>query len=312
MNSPVTLRLGTRGSLLARRQSDLVISSLQSLHPHLRIKTVIIKTTGDRITDRPLYEEGGKGLFVKEIEQALLERYIDIAVHSYKDLPVTMPLVDESQLIIAATPPRHDPRDLFISQTSNHINALPKAARVGTGSLRRQCQLLTKRPDLQIAPVRGNIDTRLKKLHQGEFDAIILALAGVERAGLLEPSWMNPLSIDDMLPAPGQGALALQCRFDDQTALQVLRILDDPATHTCIEAERGVVALLQGDCHSPIGALAQITNGTLHLRAMVGSRDGRPPIIHAAASSKITNPLSAVRELGATLASKGASQMLKN
>ncbi len=221
------------------------------------------------------------------------------------------PLLHDSFLRFAATPLGHDPRDLLISQKAKRIDQLPKSARVGTGSLRRQCQLLAKRPDLQIVPIRGNIDTRLKKLRQGEFDAIILALAGVERAGLLDLSWMNPLSIDEMLPAPGQGALALQCRSDDPSVSRILKTLDDPLTHICIDAERGVVALLEGDCHSPIGALAHVTDGILHLRAMVGARGGHPPIIHAASSSIITNHSLVVRQIGATLAEKGAARLLK-
>jgi hydroxymethylbilane synthase len=213
------LRLGSRASLLALAQSNLIAAELMRLHPDLQIELIPIKTTGDRITDRPLREAGGKGLFTKELEQALLRNEIDFAVHSFKDVPITMPLVDQADLITAAVPQREDPRDVLISLSARSIQALAPGARVGTGSLRRRCQLLRARPDLTIEPIRGNIDTRLQKLRRGEFDAIVLALAGLRRSGLFDPSTMFPIDPDDLLPAPGQGALSLQCRRnDDQPA----------------------------------------------------------------------------------------------
>jgi hydroxymethylbilane synthase len=275
------IRLGTRGSLLARSQSAIVTREIERLHPGIQVQTILIKTTGDQILDRPLHEVGGKGLFVKELEQALLAREIDFAVHSCKDLPVTMPLVDQSDLILAAVPARLDPRDVLISRHAATIGQLPPAAAVATGSLRRRCQLLTRRNDLRIQPARGNIDTRIKKLRSGEFDATVLALAGISRAELFDQTLMHPLSPDQLLPAPGQGALALQCRRGDQTTQAILRTLDDPASRIAVEAERAVVAALHGDCHSPIAALANIENAMLHLRAAVGRRDGDPPVIFA-------------------------------
>ena len=219
------LRLGTRTSLLAQAQSALVAGDLRLSHPDLQIVTIGIKTTGDQITDRPLYDSGGKGLFVKELEQALLAHQIDLAVHSCKDLPVTMPLVNQTDLIIGAIPLREDPRDVLISAKATTIGELPQGAIVATGSLRRRCQLLAIRPDLKIVPIRGNIDTRIKKLRVGEYDAIILALAGVNRAQLFDPSLMHPISIDELLPAPGQAALALQCRRDDHVTRDLILLL---------------------------------------------------------------------------------------
>jgi hydroxymethylbilane synthase len=275
------IRLGTRGSLLARSQSAIVVAELQRLRPDIEVRTIIIKTTGDQITNRPLYEAGGKGLFVKELEQALLAEEIDFAVHSCKDLPVTMPLVDQANLMIAAIPARLDPRDVLICRDAATIDQLPKNARVATGSLRRRCQLLAWRNDLQIQSVRGNIDTRIKKLRAGEFDAMVLAMAGVIRAELFDPSLMHPLSADEILPAPGQGALALQCRRNDHATRTLLESLDDLASRVAVDAERAIVAALDGDCHSPIAAWATIDGQMLHLRAVIGHRDGNPPVISA-------------------------------
>ena len=249
MPTSVTLRLGTRGSLLALAQSRQIAAALESLHPTLRIETTIIKTTGDTILDRPLYEAGGKGLFVKELEQAILSNNVDFAVHSFKDVPVTMPLTEQSNLQIAATPRRLDPRDLLISPTAATLDDLRPGAIVATGSLRRRCQLLAIRPDLKIVSMRGNIDTRLKKLRAGECDALILAMAGIQRADLFEP-WMHAIPPEQILPAPGQGVLALQCRRNDPATTDLLRSLDDPPTHRCVSAEREIVEILRGDCHS--------------------------------------------------------------
>jgi hydroxymethylbilane synthase len=233
----------------------------------------------------PLHELGGKGLFVKELEQALLEGNVDLAVHSFKDLPVTQPLVDQSNLLIAEVPGRSDPRDVLISMRAKRIDQLPSGATVATGSLRRRCQLLARRPDLKIAPIRGNIDTRIGALRAGKFDATILAMAGIERAGLMDASIMYPVDSGEILCAAGQGALALQCRRDDAETLRIVRPLDELAARRCVEAERAVVAALRGDCHSPIAALATIENQKLHLRANVGGRDGNPPVISASGNS---------------------------
>jgi hydroxymethylbilane synthase len=280
-NSPHILRLGTRGSLLARKQSQLIADALMQKVPGLMVQLEIISTSGDRVTDRPLYDIGGKGLFTKEIEQALLDNRIDFAVHSFKDVPITMPLVDTSELVIAAVPPREDVHDVLIGAPS--IRDLPSKARVGTSSLRRKCQLLAHRPDLQILPIRGNIDTRLRKLASKEFDAIILALAGLRRADLFDAATMNPIPVDQMLPAAGQGALALQCRKNDKTTQSALSVLMDPTTLECVDIERQIVLQLNGNCHSPIAALAQREEAGFYLRIAIGQRDGTLPIQFASA-----------------------------
>jgi hydroxymethylbilane synthase len=280
-----TLRLGTRGSLLARTQSRLVAKILEQRHAGLRVEEVVLVTSGDIITDRPLHEVGGKGLFTKELELALLRGEIDFAVHSYKDVPVTEPLIDQAELVIASVLPREDPRDVLVSLRARRIGDLPQKARVGTGSLRRRCQLLAQRPDLVIEPVRGNIDTRLRKLRDGLFDAIVLAMAGLKRVGLYDEAIMSPLEESEMIPAPGQGALALQCRRDHRRALELLGPISDISTFTCVLAERGLVRSLRGDCLSPIGAHARLVNNTIHLVAAVGARGGDLPVLHASATA---------------------------
>mgnify|MGYP001232237116 FL=1 len=304
------LRLGTRGSLLARMQSQLIADALESAHPGLNVELVIISTGGDRVQDRPLADIGGKGLFTREIEQALLRGDIDLAVHSYKDVPVTQPLVDVSGLVMAAVPKREDPRDVLISPLAERIEDLPPNARVGTSSLRRRSQLLAIRQDLDIQPIRGNVDTRLKKLQNGEFDAILLAMAGLKRSALFDSQTMHPLEPDQMLPAAGQGALALQCRADDRTTRGQVSVLNDSATEKCVDAERRLVQLLGGDCHSPIAALARIESGKLYLRAAVGSRDGGLPLIRAHAEADPSDAEIAVRQVNEHLQKQGANSIL--
>lgn len=307
-----TLRLGTRGSMLARAQSGWVARQIESLNPGLTVELVIISTSGDRITDQPLHAFGGKGLFTKELEQALLAGRVDFAVHSFKDVPVTMPLVDTSDLVIACVPAREDPRDAWISTTYASLDQLPAGATVGTGSLRRRSQLLDRRPDLKVEPIRGNIDTRLRKLREGQYDAIVLATAGLKRGSVMDETWMNPISVEDMLPAPGQGALALQCRRDDSTTRAALMKLHDPTTATCVGLERQVVLELDGDCHSPIAALATIQRDRVRLHAAVGGRDGVPPVVRAVANAPTNDPKAAVVEVMSSLNAQGARAKLKD
>ena len=289
--APNTLRLGTRGSLLATAQSRLVADALQQLHPHLNVQLVTIKTTGDRVTDRPLHEVGGKGVFTKEIEQALLDGAVDFAVHSFKDVPVTMPLVEQANLTFAAVPEREDARDVLVASRAIRIADLPKGARVGTSSPRRAAQLRALRSDVVCEPIRGNIDTRLRKLLDGQYDAILLAMAGLKRAGLFDEAAMAPVEFDEILPAAGQGALVLQCRKDDVKTIDLLRPLSDPETATCVAAERKLVELLKGDCHSPIGAYATVTKTGPLILAAVGARDGSPPVIRVAVSHETLDPV---------------------
>ena len=300
-NEQFVLRLGTRGSVLARAQSRLVAERLEQRHPGLRVELMILKTSGDIIAERPLHEFGGKGLFTKELQQALLSGQIDFAVHSFKDVPVTMPLVDRDELVIAAVPPREDARDVLVSLKAGALRDLPPGATVGTGSLRRRSHLLTLRPDLRIEPVRGNIDTRLRKVRASEFDAVVLAAAGLKRASLFDPQVMHPINPDDLLPAAGQGALAIECRRDDARTREVIGGLNDSRTATCVTAERELVRLLEGDCHSPISAFAELEGGNLILRAAVGGRGGTAPVLTARAAGPGNDPMGVARTAYNTL-----------
>jgi hydroxymethylbilane synthase len=268
---------------LAIAQSTQVAGALRALGFAVELHTV--RTSGDRIQDRPLADAGGKGLFTKELEQALIAGAVDFAVHSYKDVPVTMPLVDASELTMAAVPERADVRDVLVStDAARHgggaaaLRALRPGARVATGSLRRRCQLLAIRPDLDVVGIRGNIDTRLRKWRSGEADAVVLAAAGLVRANLFEADHMVAFDADDMVPSAGQGALALQCRADDLWTLQVLAKLDDDATRMAVDAERQVVALLEADCHSPLGVHGVYDGGVLRLTWAMGNAGGEPPV----------------------------------
>jgi hydroxymethylbilane synthase len=306
----LTLRLGTRGSLLAKTQSQLVASELEKRHKGVAVELVIIKTTADDITDKPLHEFGGKGLFTMELEQALLASKVDLAVHSFKDVPVTQPLVDTEELVIAAVPEREDPRDVFVSGSCKSIGELPQGAKVGTGSMRRKCQLLDVRPDLSVEPLRGNIDTRLRKLRDGQYDAIILAAAGLRRTGLFNESEMVMLEPYQMLPAPGQGALAIQCRRNDARTRDLLATLDDALTEQCVTAERVIVAALGGDCHSPIGALAQIDGEQMTIAAAVGARGGGLPVARARATCLATQCDGAVDDVLKSLSKQNVAALL--
>lgn len=308
---PATLRLGTRGSLLARTQSRIVADALEKRHPGVHVDLVTIKTSGDRITDRPLHDAGGKGLFTKELEQALLAGEVDLAVHSYKDVPVTMPLVDQAGLVVAAVPAREDWRDVLVSAKAKGLDELASGARLGTSSLRRRCQALQVRSDLTVEPLRGNIDTRLRKLRDGEYDAIILAAAGVRRAGLLDGNVMTFIPPDVMLPAPGQGALALQCRKDDASTRGLLAVLNDPDTAECVSAERALVAALNGDCHSPIAVLGTVEGDRLSLRAAVGARDGHPPVLRGEVTVGRGEGDRAVARVTAALEAQGVREHLR-
>jgi len=267
------IRLGTRGSPLARAQTELVCRALAAAHPELAapgaLETVAIRTTGDRITDRPLAEVGGKGLFCKELEAALLERRIDLAVHSVKDLPTWLP----DGLVLAAILPREDPRDVLIAKVPGGLDGLPRGAVVGSASLRRQAQLLGRRPDLRVVNLRGNVGTRLRKLEAGEVDATLLALAGLKRLGLA-PAGAEVLPPEVMLPAVGQGAIGVECRTDDGPLRTLLAALDDAPSSICVRAERALLAALDGSCHTPIAGYATCAGDDLRLRALVARADG--------------------------------------
>ena len=269
------VRIGTRASKLARTQSGLMqqtIAAALGAGPEDAERVaplVLITTTGDRIQDRRLLETGGKGLFVKEIEEALLDGRIDCAVHSLKDMPAAQP----PGLVIAATPEREDPRDAFLSRSGGRFEALAQGAVLGTASLRRQAQALHRRPDLKIEMVRGNVDTRLAKLDAGDMDGIVLALAGLKRLGLADrvTESFDPVEAP---PAPGQGALAIEVRAEDQDA-QWLTALHHPPTALAVAAERGALQALEGSCRTPIGAYARFDAARLALTVEALSPDGR-------------------------------------
>jgi hydroxymethylbilane synthase len=261
------LRIGSRGSQLALWQANHIATLLRGRGHEVEIS--IIKTTGDKIADVPLAKVGTKGMFTKEIEEALAAGRVDLAVHSLKDLPTEMPPGFE----IAAVPKRDDPRDVFCSSKYASIEAVPKEARVGTSSLRRQAQLKALRPDLDIHPLRGNVDTRLAKLEAGEYDAIILAAAGLNRLGKTDLI-KEIIPAEVMCPAAGQGALAVEVRAGDTATLELLSFLDDSDARTTTTCERALLGRMGGGCQVPIGALAEVRNGSLHLQAVVASPDG--------------------------------------
>jgi hydroxymethylbilane synthase len=260
---------GSRPSPLARWQTDFVLGRLRAAWPELDFRVELLVTEGDRKLDRPLPEIGGKGVFTEEIETALCDGRIDLAVHSLKDLPIGA----ARDLCLGAVSARADARDVLVSASGVGLVGLPEGARVGTSSLRRQAQLLAVRPDLKVLPLRGNVDTRLRKALQGEYEAILLAAAGLERLGLGDRA-TEYLPFEVMLPAPGQGALAVQCRADDAELLAWLSPLHDEATFRAVTAERTFLAGLGGGCSAPVAAYAEDAGGGLELRGLAASPDG--------------------------------------
>jgi hydroxymethylbilane synthase len=300
-----TLRIATRKSPLALWQANHVADRLREAHPGLKVELIGMITRGDKILDSPLAKVGGKGLFVKELEQGLLEGRADLAVHSMKDVPVDFPVELGLPVILA----REDPRDAFVSRHYPHPDDLPADARVGTSSLRRQCQLAARYPDWEILSLRGNVGSRLAKLDTGEFDAILLAAAGLKRLGLAERITLA-LEPEFSLPAIGQGAIGIECRLDDVRTRELIALLDDPATHLRITAERAFNARLQGGCQVPIAGYALLENGQIWLRGLVGEPDGSQLI-----TREIHGPAAEAETLGATLAEelleRGADAILR-
>lgn len=298
------LLIATRKSPLALWQADYVASRLKAAHPELEIEIVKISTQGDKILDAPLAKIGGKGLFVKELEQQLLEGAADIAVHSMKDVPVELP----DGLHIPVICPREDPRDAFVSNRYASLLDLPQGALVGTSSLRRQCQIRALRPDLKLIDLRGNVNTRLRKLDDGEYMAIILAAAGLKRLGW-EARITEYLAPEISLPAIGQGAVGIECRSNDPRVNNLLAPLHDETTALRVRAERAMNLRLQGGCQVPIAGYAEIEHGVLLLRGLVGKPDGTEII-----RSEIAGPPANAEELGTVLAedllARGAGQIL--
>lgn len=266
----MVLRIGTRASKLALAQAQWVLKRISAEYPDLEVELVTVTTKGDRVRDRPLSTIGGKGLFVKEIEEALQREDIDIAVHSLKDVPAELP----GNLHIGPIPEREDPCDVIISKDNASLEELPKESRIGTSSLRRAAQLLHHRPDLEIVPLRGNLDTRIRKLHSLDMHAIIVAAAGLKRMGLAGQI-TQVLPADLMLPAIGQGALGLELRLDDQQTGTMVTFLDHYPTRVAVEAERAFLKELKGGCQLPVAGFGQLTDGTLSLDGMVADVRGK-------------------------------------
>jgi hydroxymethylbilane synthase len=300
--------IGTRGSQLALWQANWVKSTLTRIHPDLSVEIIIIKTKGDKILDVPLAKVGGKGLFVKEIEEALIEKRIDLAVHSMKDMPAEIP----TGLGISAVPKREMPFDVLVSKNYGSLMDLPQGARIGTSSLRRSAQIMHKRPDIKIVPLRGNLDTRLKKLVTDNLDAVILAAAGMRRLGF-EDQITQIFDETTMLPAVGQGALAIEARVDDELIQSILHPLEHIATRIAITAERAFLKRLEGGCQVPIAGYAQIeienNNDNVRLTGLVASLDGNTII-----KETLQKPVAEAKAMGIQLAenllSRGARSIL--
>ena len=299
-----TLRLATRQSALALWQSEHVAARLRALHPGLDVQLVPMTTRGDRILDRPLAEIGGKGLFLKELEVAMVEGAADAAVHSLKDVPMEL----DGPFELAAVLERADPFDAFVSEKYTDFDALPAGARVGTSSLRRQAQLRARRKDLQVLDLRGNVNTRIAKMQAGEYDAIILACAGLDRLRLSRfirhrldaPSW---------LPAVAQGAIAVETRLGDERVRTLMQTLEHRATRTCVEAERAMNRRLHGSCTVPVAAYATLDNGVLSLEGLVGDPE-TGECIRASEVGRSTDPEGLGRLVATELMLKGADRLL--
>ncbi|ANB92308.1 porphobilinogen deaminase [Moraxella ovis] len=312
LNIPATLTIATRQSPLALWQANFVKDTLEELYPTMKVELLEMVTKGDKILDTPLAKIGGKGLFVKELENALYEKRADIAVHSLKDVPMVLP----EGLTLGAYLERHAPTDAFVSNRYASLDELPDGAVLGTSSLRRECQIAHTKGNLTIKSLRGNVGTRLSKLDAGEYDAIILATSGLERLGLGERI-RHELDDELSLPAVGQGALAIECRADDETILQLLAPLNHLATRLCVIAERAMNKTLEGGCQVPIAGFATIDGDTLSLRGRVGSIDGKTllksqntiTLTHTADDEQNAENLG--KQIAQDLLSQGADQILK-
>ncbi|HZW31778.1 MAG TPA: hydroxymethylbilane synthase [Isosphaeraceae bacterium] len=313
LTTAMTIRIGTRGSRLARWQAEWVADRLRGLHPGLNVELVEIKTQGDRDRNSPLAAIGGVGLFTKEIQRAVRDGSVDLAVHSLKDLPTQGP----AELILAAVPPREDVADALIASEHRTFDALPAGARVGTSSPRRRAQLLFHRPDLEVVTLRGNVETRLNQALQGRLDAVVLAWAGLRRLGL-EAHVTQRLDPPEFLPAVGQGALGIECRREDAAVLALLEPLDDPATRRAVRAERTTLAQLEGGCLIPMAAWARdvqdedeerIDRPALALDAAVFDTDGRSRALIALRGPR-DDPDGLGRRAAAALREQGAASLL--
>ena len=300
-----TITIATRKSPLAMWQAEHVKARLEQAHPGINVILLGMSTQGDKILDTPLAKIGGKGLFVKELEQGMLDGKADIAVHSMKDVPVAFP----EGLHLPVIMQREDPRDAFVSNKFESIDDLPEGAVVGTSSLRRQCQISHHRPDLEIRPLRGNVNTRLAKLDNGDYDAVILAGAGLIRLDF-ESRIRNLIPVEFSLPAIGQGAIGIECRTNDEQVNQLLKPLHHDVTATCVLAERAMNNRLEGGCQVPIGGHAVLDGDALYLRGLVGSVDGKD-IIRAESTGAIKDSEAIGTQVAETLLENGADKILK-
>lgn len=310
MSKPPPLRIGTRGSRLALVQTEAVRTALVQAHPQLAeagaVEIHVIRTTGDRITDRPLAEVGGKGLFVKEIQEALLADRIDLAVHSMKDVETRLP----PGLKIGCYLPREDPRDVLIADGAGCLADLAQGVTFGTASLRRQAQVLAARPDLRPVLLRGNVHTRIERQRSGEVGATLLALAGLRRLGIGLRGWTT-LGTDEILPAVGQGAIGIEFRRDDSRAEDLLAPLNDDATATCVVAERAMLDRLDGTCRTPIAGLATLDGATITLRGLLARPDGAE-IHRAAAEGSASDPEALGRKVGDALIAAAGRDFIRS
>lgn len=300
-----TIIIGSRGSQLALTQSNQIADTLRQAAPDIEVNVEIYTTKGDRILDTPLAQIGGKGLFTKELEVALIDKKIDLAVHSLKDLPTELP----PGLAVGAIPARVNPLDAFVSTRFESLGDLPRGARVGTSSLRRKAQLLAFRPDLEILDLRGNVDTRLRRVTDGDFDATLLACAGLTRLDKSE-AIRQELPTDIMLPAPGQGALGIEIRSDDADLAALLQTIDDPATRAAVTAERALLEALGGGCQIPLGTLAKVTAGTVTLDAIVCSLDGAK-VVRTQCSGDVADAAAVGQMAANDLLAKGAAAIIR-
>ena len=299
------IRIGTRGSKLALWQANYVAELIRKRYPFVKVELVIVKTKGDKILDVPLAKIGGKGLFVKEIEDKILSKEIDLAVHSMKDVPVELP----KGLKVGIVPKSEDPCDCFVSERFSSIYDLPKGSVIGTSSLRRRVQIKHLREDLKIEPLRGNLDTRIKKLKDGKFDAIIVAFAGIKRLGIC-PKFLEKFDPKVFIPAVGQGALGIEYREEDKELESFLSFLDDPKTKYRVLAERSFLKKLQGGCQVPMGCYAYLKDSTLEIIGFLSSTDGKTKIV-----SQRQGPFDQYKSLGEELAEdilkRGGEKILK-
>jgi hydroxymethylbilane synthase len=302
---PRKIKIGSRGSPLALWQANWIKGQLETQNPGIPVEIIIIKTSGDKIQDVPLAKIGGKGLFVKELEESMLRNQVDFAVHSMKDMPIKFPFA----LCIAAVTKRENPFDALVSKNNIKLDDLPKGAKVGTGSLRRMSQLLHYRPDLDLVPLRGNLDTRIKKLETEGLDAIILAAAGLIRMGW-EDKISEIISPEILLPAMGQGAVGIEARKHDVDNQILLADMDDEDTHLSLDAERAVVTQLEGGCNVPIGAFATIEGDEMTLKGLVASLDGKT-VHQTECKGRKIDAKTIGKELGNTLLEMGGDKIMQ-